>query len=155
MPAPHFCARWSKNGYFRFFFTTPSRKYHIRFRLKIANVIFSPHCCQIVYYAPREEKTETVHTSCKLPNTRCGLANFTPVERILFFTIPGPKIPHSRFWAGSENGTFGQSMVKNSIRNTDIKMATPEHMLANWQFTRALDWTILYLPSCVIYYFQV
>ena len=44
--------------------------------------------CEIVYYAPREEKTWTVHISCKLPpepkarvaNTRCGLANFTPVE---------------------------------------------------------------------------
>ena len=59
---------------------------------------------EIVYYAPREEKIWTVHISYKFPpepktrvaNTRCGLANFTPVERILFFTIPGPKIPHSR-----------------------------------------------------------
>ena len=49
----------------------------------------------IVYYAPREEKTWTVHISCKLlpepkarvANTRCGLANFTPVKRILFFVI--------------------------------------------------------------------
>ena len=48
----------------------------------------------IVYYAPRKKKTWTVHISRKLPpepkarmaNTRCGLANFTPVERILFFT---------------------------------------------------------------------
>ena len=45
---------------------------------------------KIGYYAPREEKTWTVHISCKLPpepkarvaNTRCRLANFTPVERI-------------------------------------------------------------------------
>ena len=45
----------------------------------------------MVYYAPRKEKTWTVHSSCKLTpepkarvaNTRCGLANFTPVERIL------------------------------------------------------------------------
>ena len=55
---------------------------------------------QTVYYVPREEKIWTVHISCKLPpepkakvaNTRRGLANFTPVERIPFFTIPGPKI---------------------------------------------------------------
>ena len=46
-------------------------------------------------YAPREEKTWTVHISCKLANTRCGLANFTPVERILFFTISGLKLSHS------------------------------------------------------------
>ena len=53
----------------------------------------------IVYYAPREEKTWTVHISCKLTpepkvrvaNTRCGLANFTPVERILFFVIVSVK----------------------------------------------------------------
>ena len=54
---------------------------------------------EIVYYAPREEKTWTVHISCKLPpelkarvaNTRCRLANFTPVERILFFVIVSVK----------------------------------------------------------------
>ena len=47
----------------------------------------------MVYYAPREEKTWTVHISCKLTvaNTRCGLANFTPVERILFFVIVSVK----------------------------------------------------------------
>ena len=46
---------------------------------------------KLVYYAPREEKTWTVHIPCKLPpepkarvaNTRCGLANFTPARRIL------------------------------------------------------------------------
>ena len=32
--------------------------------------------------------------------TSCGLANFTPMERILFFAIPGPKIPHSHFEEG-------------------------------------------------------
>ena len=72
----------------------------------------------IVYYAPREEKTWTVHISCKLPperpepkarvaNTRCGLANFTPVERILFFLTPRPKMTYFRFCAGREWGTFG------------------------------------------------
>ena len=45
----------------------------------------------IVYYVPREEKTWTVHISCKLANTRCGLDNFTPVERILFFVIVSVK----------------------------------------------------------------
>ena len=34
------------------------------------------------------------------------LVNFPPVVCILFFTILGTKIPHSRFWAGSEIGTF-------------------------------------------------
>ena len=63
---------------------------------------------KMVYYAPRDEKTWTVHSSCKLPperkarvaNTSCGLANFIPVVPILFFAIPGPKAPHSRFVAG-------------------------------------------------------
>ena len=57
----------------------------------------------IVYYAPTEEKTWTVHSSCKLPpepkarvaNTNCGLTNFIPVVRILFFAKPGSKTPHS------------------------------------------------------------
>ena len=64
----------------------------------------------IVYYAPREEKTWTVHSLCKLPpepkarvaNTSCGLANFTPVERILFFLTSKPKMPYFRFGAGRE-----------------------------------------------------
>ena len=75
----------------------------------------------LVYYAPREEKTGTVHSSCKLPpepkarvaNTSCGLANFIPVVCILFFAIPGPKTPHSRFGAERECGTFGQGVAKN------------------------------------------
>ena len=77
--------------------------------------------CVIVYYAPREEKTWTVHSWCKLTpepkarvaNTSCGLANFTPMERILFFAIPGPKIPYSHFGAGRKCGTFGQGVAKN------------------------------------------
>ena len=40
------------------------------------------------------------------------VAFFIPVLRILFFTIPGPKIPYSCFWAGIESGTCGQGMVK-------------------------------------------
>ena len=76
----------------------------------------------IVYYAPREEKTWTVHSSCKLANTSCGLANFTPMEHILFFAIPGPKIPHSRFGAGRECGTFGQGVAKNTFPHTGPKV---------------------------------
>ena len=45
----------------------PGRKYHFRSRLKNANVVFSARVWRIVYYAPREEKTWTVHSSCKLP----------------------------------------------------------------------------------------
>ena len=56
-----------------------------------------------------------VRSSCKLPpgpkarmaNTRCGLANLTPVERILFFLTPRPKMPHFRFFAGREWDIFG------------------------------------------------
>ena len=40
----------------------------------------------------------TAEPKARVTNTRYGLVNFTPVERILFFTIPGPKIPHSRKW---------------------------------------------------------
>ena len=36
----------------------------------------------------------------------CGLANFTPVERILFFLTSRPKMPYFRFGAGREWGTF-------------------------------------------------
>ena len=60
-----------------------------------------------------KEKTWTVHSSCKLPlepkarvaNTRCGLADFTPVERILFFLTPRPKMTHFRFAPGG-NGVL-------------------------------------------------
>ena len=40
-------------------------------------------------------------------NTRCGLANFPPVKRILFFLTLRPKMTHSHFCAGRECGTFG------------------------------------------------
>ena len=102
-----------------------------RIHLYLFLSFFYQYCTErrIVYYAPREEKTWTVYSSCKLTpeskarvaNTSCGLANFTPVERILFFVIPGPKIPHSRFWAGSESGAFGQGMAKNLyIKGTSL-----------------------------------
>ena len=57
----------------------------------------------------------------RVANTRCELVNFTPVERILFFTIPGPKIPHSRFWARIESDTFGQGIVKIIFRVPRVK----------------------------------
>ena len=47
----------------------------------------------------------------KVSNTRYGLANFTAVEPILFFTTPGPKMPHLRSWAVIGSGTFGEDMV--------------------------------------------
>ena len=76
---------------------------------------FRPARQKIEYYAPREEKTWTVHNSCKLTpepkakvaNTSCGLANFTPVERILCFLTSRPKMPYFRFGAGREWSTFG------------------------------------------------
>ena len=58
------------------------------------------------------------------------------------------------FAPGSEHecGIFGPGMVINSILNAWIKTVTSEHMFAE-QFTRALDWPILYHPSCIIYYY--
>ena len=93
------------------------------FRAAARKLALSGRRAEIVYYAPREEKTWTVHNSCKLPpepkasvaNTSCGLANFIPVVRILFFAIPGPKTPHSRFGAGRECGTFGQGVAKTQF----------------------------------------
>ena len=74
-----------------------------------------PIPCLIVYYAPRKEKTWTVHSSCKSCNTSCGPANFSPMVHILFFVIAGPKIPHSRSCTGRECGTFGQDITKNKL----------------------------------------
>ena len=34
-------------------------------------------------------------------------------------------------------GIFGPGMVKNSIRNMEIKRTTPEHVFVTCQFTRA------------------
>ena len=94
------------------------QKYHIRVRSRFDSSTFGQGMVNnsirstgvIVYYAPREEKTWTARSSCKLPpepkvrvaNTRCGLANFITVVRMLFFAIPGPKTPHSRSGAGRE-----------------------------------------------------
>ena len=48
---------------------------------------------KILYYAPTKEKSP----KARVANKRYGLANLTPVERILFFTISGSKKPHSCF----------------------------------------------------------
>ena len=110
---------------------------------RVSNTVFLPsgpkvplslpapdcECCifglarqKIVYYAPREEKTGTVHISCKLPpepktrvaNTRCGLANFTPVERILFFCLVGRKY-HFRSRRPIANLVFSASLDKKIV----------------------------------------
>ena len=71
-----------------------------------------------------------------LANMCSGVALLFPVLRIIgtMFGNNGPKISHLQFWAGSECGTFGLALIKNSICNTCL-----------------LDLPILYLPSCVIY----
>ena len=63
---------WSEDATF-----APGSKLRMRY--------LRPRYGEIIYYAPREEKTWSVHSSCELTNTSCGLANFTPAERILFF----------------------------------------------------------------------
>ena len=81
---------------------------------------FRPGCGEIVYYAPREKKTWAIHSSCKLTpepkarvaNTSCGLTNFTPVERILFFLTSRQKMPYFRFGARRKWGTFGPVLGK-------------------------------------------
>ena len=84
---------------------------------------YAPTVRNTVYYAPREEKTWTVHIPCKLPpepktvaNMRCELVNFTPVKRILFLPYPSRKYHIRGFWARSESDTFGQGMVKHNLR---------------------------------------
>ena len=53
-----------------------------------------------------------------------GVTLYIPMLRIRFFIIPGPKIPHSRFGARSESGTFGQGMVKTIFLHTEAENAT-------------------------------
>ena len=90
--------------------------------------------------------------------------------RILFFTIPWPKVPLSLpalkrecgifgpgMWPANVVPIFGPGMMKNRIRNMGVKRATPEHMFTTRakgeRFTRALNWPTLYLPCCVIIYY--
>ena len=79
--------------------------------------------------------------------------------KILFHTIPWPKVPLSLPGPKRECGNFGPGMMKNRIRNMEIKMTTPEHMFGTIAFgsggnLHALDWPTLYLPCCVIYYLR-
>ena len=68
----------------------------------------------IVYYAPREENTWTVNSSCELTpepkarvaNTSCWLANFTPMGRILFFCSTTPESGNFFSRSGREVGAF-------------------------------------------------
>ena len=80
-----------------------------------------------------------------------GVVLFTPMLRIRVFIILGPKIPHSRFGAGSESGTFGQGMVKNSIRSTEVKSASPHLVFATLAFGLGVNlhqlWTVQVFSS--------
>ena len=75
---------------------------------------------EIVSYTTWKVKSWPVQSTCKLtPEPKARVANmcsggdlFILMLRIRFFIIPGPKIPHSRFEAASESGTFGHGMVK-------------------------------------------
>ena len=42
-----------------------------------------------------------------------------------YFTIPWPKVPHSRFCAWSDSGTFGQGMVKKSYIWANFHSTSP------------------------------
>ena len=94
---------------------------------KLTNIFYSKNFSDsllIVYYTTREVKSWSVQSTCKLPlepkarveNTCSGVAPFIPMLSIRFFIIPGPKIPHSRFGAGSESCTFAQGMVKKPYK---------------------------------------
>ena len=52
----------------------------------------------------------------------------------VFFTIPWPKVPLSLPAPKRECGIFGPDMMKNRIRNMEVKRATPEHMFATLAF---------------------
>ena len=82
----------------------------------------------------------------RVANTRCGLVIFFPLAHILFFVIPGPKIRHWHFWAGSESGTFGQGMTKNHfltrVSNTIFYTTCGKLYLVHaFLFERGWKWT--------------
>ena len=87
---------------------------------------------------------------------------FIPLQLNIVFHHILPK--STTFAPGSQTrmyGIFGPGMVKNSIRNTGIKRATPEHMFATLAFGSGdnlhcdLGHSLLLLPRCVIYYFKI
>ena len=84
--------------------------------------------CEEKYYTFHGSKISQPTARVCYPRLRLGCqftqavdcpSSFLPRCVIYYFTIPGPKIPHSCFWAGSESGTFGQGMVKN-YRNWNL-----------------------------------
>ena len=110
---------------------------------------FWPGHDEIVYYT-RDVKSWPVQCTCKLANMCSGMALFIPMLRIQFFIIPGLKIPHSRFGARSESGTFGQGMVKNSIRTMNGKLASTQLVFTTLVFGSGGNlhelWTVQIFP---------
>ena len=86
-------------------------------RLQKGDIILKLLSNIIVYYAPMEEKTWPAHMSAAQFYTRDA--------HIIFHYISRPKIPHSRCWAGSESGTFGQDMVKSTVFRYLYKSENP------------------------------
>ena len=64
------------------------------------------------YYANREVTRWSVQSTCKLANMYSRVALFIPVLCIIFFIIPGPKIPYSHFSASSGSGTLARAWWK-------------------------------------------
>ena len=75
----------------------------------------------------------------RVANTSCGLANFTPVERILFFLTSRPKMPYFRFGAGRIWGNFGlvwaKCMIYSTVHTLDWKLDCKVHFSYNdWHY---------------------
>ena len=87
------CAEISRQSSYNKMKSKVSYKISVPMTIVLSNShIHEEKCCmKIVYYAPREEKTWTSEPKARVTNTGCGLANFTPVERILFFVIVSVK----------------------------------------------------------------
>ena len=71
--------------------------------------------------------------------------------RKYFFTIPCPKVPLSLPAQKRECGIFGPGMVKNSIRSTGVKLASPHLVFATLAFGSGGNlyeiWTVQDFPS--------
>ena len=117
----------------RFFCLARPKRQHSR-SAPGPKVVLSAHQA-IVYYAPREEKTWTVHSSCKLLRSKHQLSAGQFYSRGVY-TI----FRHTR----AENTTF-------PFRSREEMWHFRPRLRLGWQFTRALNWPTLYLPCCVIY----
>ena len=96
------------------FSTYPGRKYHFRSRLWNTNVIYTQHGDKEGH--PRAHVCPScLRLGWPFTSALDWPTLYLPYCVIYYFIIPGPKIPYSRFGAGSESGTFGQGMVKNRI----------------------------------------